>query len=163
MNKIALSAVAAAGLALGVTSMSYGAITLANQLKPRSYEGIPYISGGVGSDERSMLASMSKNDNLELSFALQDKEYLGGAKVTVRDHEGKNVIEATSDGPLFYAKLPEGTYTIEATANGTTLMRKVKIPEKGRASVYFAWKEPVHQVAARASTRHDVGAVAYHK
>ncbi|MGE5305277.1 MAG: carboxypeptidase regulatory-like domain-containing protein [Alphaproteobacteria bacterium] len=162
MKRIAISAVAAVGLALGVTSVSYGAITLPNQLKPRSYEGIPYISGGVGSDERSMLASMSKNDNLELSFALQDKEYLGGAKVTVKDHEGKNVLEATSDGPLFYAKLPEGTYTVIAVANGTTLMRNVQIPEKGRTSVYFAWKEPVH-MAARASTRHEVGAVAYHK
>jgi hypothetical protein len=163
MNRIAISAVAAVGLALGVTSMSYGAITLPNQLKPRSYEGIPYISGGIGSDERSALASMSKNDNLELSFALQDKEYLGGAKVTVRDHKGNNVLEATSDGPLLYAKLPEGTYTIVATANGTTLMRQVQIPEKGRASVYFAWKKPVHQVVARASTHHEIGAVAYHK
>ena len=46
--------------------------------------GIPYVSGGFGMDERENLRAMSKDDNLELSFAAQNENYLGGAKIFIK-------------------------------------------------------------------------------
>jgi hypothetical protein len=62
-----------------------------SQLQVRTYEGIPYVSGGFGMEERKNLRAMSKDDNLELSFALQNKNYLGGAEVLIKDHNGRRL------------------------------------------------------------------------
>ena len=59
-----------------------------------------------------------KRYNLELSFALQNKDYRGRAKVLIKNGNGKDVLKTFSDDPLFFAKLPQGTYTVEATALG---------------------------------------------
>jgi hypothetical protein len=83
---------------------------------------------------------MSKDDNLELSFALQNKNDLGGAEVLIKDRNGKEVIATVSDGPLFFARLPDGIYTVEATAMGQTLERVVHVSSKGQAHLHFAWE-----------------------
>ena len=119
----------------------------------KTYEGIPYVSGGFGIEERNTLRSMGKEDNLQLSFALQNKDYLGGAKVLIKDSNGKDVLEAVSDGPLLFTKLPEGTYTVEATALGRTIKETAHVPSKGQTTVYFAWNESreknANQIAAK--------------
>ena len=78
--------------------------------------------------------------NLQLSFALQSGDYLGGANVEIRDSRGKTVFEGVADGPLFFAKLPSGKYTIEATAAGKTIAPVAQTPAKGQTHVYFAWR-----------------------
>jgi hypothetical protein len=113
------------------------------QLQVKTDKGIEYVSGGFGMEERENLRAMSKYDNLELSFALQNTNYLGGADVLVKDRNGKEIIHTVSDGPLFFAKLPEGIYTVEATALGRTLEQVAHVPSKGKgqAQLYFVWKE----------------------
>jgi phosphosulfolactate phosphohydrolase-like enzyme len=106
----------------------------------RTYNGIPYVSGGFGLEERADLRAIGKTDNLELSFALQNKDYLGGADVLIKDSNGKEVLDAVSDGPLFFTKLPAGKYTIEATAEGRTEKQVAQVPAKGQTRIYFAWK-----------------------
>ena len=71
-------------------------------------ENIPYVSGGVGIEERDRLRSLAADDNLGLSFSLENGHYLGGAEVSIKDDKGKELLEAVSDGPLFFAKLPAG-------------------------------------------------------
>jgi hypothetical protein len=119
------------------------------QLKVKTYDGIPYVSGGFGIDERAELRKMGKADNLELSFALQNKEYVGGADVLIKDDQGKEILKAVSDGPLFLTKLPAGKYTIEATAEGRTEEQVVQVPAKGQTQAYFAWQESNPQPAAQ--------------
>jgi len=114
-------------------------------------EGIPYVSGGFGVEERESLREMSKQDNLELSFALLNKDYLDGAKVVIKDNNGKDILEAVSDGPLFFAELPKGTYTVEATAMGQTEEQIAHVPSKGQAQLYFAWKAGERSVDQNAS------------
>lgn len=143
---------AAAVLAVGwAVSATAGAIP-DTQLEVRTFENIPYISGGVGSGERDTLRAMTHGDNLQLSFALANGSYLGGAEVTIMDHKGKEVIEAAADGPLFFTKLPAGNYTVEATAMGKTLIRNVNVPSKGQTQVYFTWKDDDHHRTAGAHT-----------
>ena len=104
-------------------------------------KGIPYVSGGFGLEERAELKAMGKTDNLELSFALQNKAYIGSANVLIEDKNGTEILEAVSDGPLFLAKLPEGLYTVKATAMGKTLEQMVHVPSRGQARLYFAWED----------------------
>ncbi|HET8562889.1 MAG TPA: hypothetical protein VFM35_03335 [Candidatus Binatia bacterium] len=114
---------------------------LKEEIQVKDYNGIPYVSGGFGVEERESLRAMTKGDNLELSFALQNGSYLGGAKVLIRDDQGRKILETVSDGPLFFTKLRPGKYTIDATAMGKTLEQVAQVPPKGQMHVSFAWKE----------------------
>ena len=106
--------------------------------QPEVQTYIPYVSGGFGLEERAELKAIGKTDNVEISFALQNKDYIGGAEVLIKDKNGTEVLEAVSDGPLLFAKLPEGIYIVKATATGKTLEQTVHVPSKGQARLYFA-------------------------
>ena len=114
-----------------------------SQPEVQTYKDIPYVSGGFGLEERAELKAIGKTDNLELSFALQNKDYIGGARVLIKDKNGTEILEAVSDGPLLFAKLPEGIYIVEATAMGKTLEQTVQVLSKGQARLYFAWKDSI--------------------
>jgi hypothetical protein len=120
-----------------------------SQPEVKTYDGIPYVSGGFGLEERAELRKMGKTDNLELSFALKNKDYLSGANVLIKDDQGKQILKAVSDGPLFFTKLPVGKYTIEATAEGRTEEQVAQVPAKGRTQAYFAWQQSNPQPAAQ--------------
>ena len=137
------------GLSLGVTALVLLASaplspasakeTTNSLLQTKMFDGIPYISGGFGVEERTKLENLAKNDNLELSFALLNKDYLGGANVVIKNSKGDEVLKATAAGPLFFTKLPEGKYTVEATARGKSMTQVAQITDKGQSRLYFAW------------------------
>jgi hypothetical protein len=98
----------------------------------------------VGIEERDQLKSRAADDNLALSFALKNGHYLGGAEVLIKDRKGKELLNANSEGPLFFAKLPAGHYVVEATAMGKTITRAVNVSAKGQAHIFFAWAGSDH-------------------
>ena len=108
-------------------------------LHVQRFENIPYVSGGVGVEERDRLKSMTAGDNLALSFALENGHYLGGAEVAIKDDKGKELLVANSEGPLFFAKLPAGHYVVDATAMGKTITHAVHVSANGQAHIFFAW------------------------
>jgi len=114
-----------------------------SQPEVQTYKDIPYVSGGFGLEERAELKAIGKMDNLELSFALQNRDYIGSAEVVIKDKNGADILEAVSDGPLFFAKLPEGVYTVKATAMGKTLEQTAHVPSQGQTRLYFAWKDSI--------------------
>jgi len=138
MKTITLSS-AGIMLALGLASTAVGVTAPQSPLQMKKYGSIPHMSGGVGADERDRLIAKSHGDNLRLSFAMQNGEYLGGAEVDIKDNKGKQILEAASSGPLFFAKLPAGSYTVEATNMGQTLTRTVNIPTEGQSPIFFTW------------------------
>lgn len=119
MNKIVIGSI---GLfLLGASPVFANSLTNSvAQPEVQTFNGIPYMSGGFGLEERAKLRAIGETDNLELSFALTNKDYLSGAGVLIKDDQGKEILKAVSDGPLFFTKLPAGKYTIEATAEGRT-------------------------------------------
>src|SRR5258705_13760959 len=138
MKKIILPVIAHF-VVLGLMASNFVSGVAAEELTVKTSNGFSYLSGGFGEDERERLRSITVGDNLELSFALQNKEYLGGANVLIKDAKGNNVLEAVSGGPLFLVDLPAGSYTVEATAMGKTLKQAVHVPSKGQERVYFSW------------------------
>jgi hypothetical protein len=139
MKKIILPIIAPFVVLGGLMASNFASDVAAEELTVKTSNGVSYLSGGFGEDERERLRSITGGDNLELSFALQSNEYVGGANVLIKDAKGNNVLEAVSGGPLFLVDLPAGSYTVEATAMGKTLKQAVHVPSKGHAQVYFAW------------------------
>lgn len=82
-------------------------------------QGVRYISGGVGVDERTALDALSNQFDLRLMFALQGSgEYLAAVRVSITDTHGANVLTAESQGPWFLVELPSGDYTVDASPIG---------------------------------------------
>ena len=100
---------------------------------------IVYVTGGVGTDERALLKKMEKDFNLKLTFTDPAGHLLSDARIVVRDASGRPVLEEIS-GPIFLAKLPPGTYSVESDFNGSKQVRKVKVGDK-MATARFQFRD----------------------
>lgn len=94
--------------------------------------GIAYVSGGVGDAQQQAMKEAMKDYNLRLTFARQQTgAYLANVKVTIdRIGAGKDatqVLEAASDGPMLFARLPAGNYQLRAQVDGQVQTRTVNI------------------------------------
>lgn len=99
---------------------------------------IPHQSSGIGDDDP--LASMTGDFNLQLVFATQGSgEYLADVGVLIADAKGHTLLDETSAGPLFFVKLPAGSYRISADVNGTPLRKSVSVSDRKRQDLYFYW------------------------
>jgi hypothetical protein len=90
---------------------------------------IVYITGGVGADERAQLTNVEKDFNLKLTFTDSGGHLLSDVRVVVKDAAGRPVLEELS-GPIFLAKLPGGTYTVESYFNNSRQVRKITVGKK---------------------------------
>jgi hypothetical protein len=139
MKTFAIGIIGSCLLAAGAANAGARMESSDEYLHAQRFANIPYVSGGVGLEERDRLKSMAADDNLALSFALQNGHYLGGAEVSIKDNKGNEVLEAGSEGPLFFAKLPAGHYVVAATAMGKSITRAVNVSANGQTHIFFAW------------------------
>ena len=117
-------AIAAAAVVLAATlsSAALAAPTAQQQ------NGITYINGGVGQEEQTALKSQRADYNLLLTFATkQSGAYRSDVQLDITDAKGTSLLSVPNTGPMFYAKLPAGTYRISAAAEGKTFKRTVRI------------------------------------
>jgi len=117
-------AIAAAAVVLAATlsSAALAAPTAQQQ------NGITYINGGAGQEEQAALKSQRADYNLLLTFATkQSGAYRSDVQLDITDAKGTNVLSVANTGPMFYARLPAGTYRISAAAEGKTFKRTVKV------------------------------------
>ena len=88
------------------------------ELKVRNDEGVAYISGGVTADEQRALESMSGHFDLKVTMALANGHFLADTPIQIRDSHDKTLLDVVADGPLLFAQLPPGTYTVRCSLNG---------------------------------------------
>lgn len=137
MNKPLMTAcrVLALTLALSVTSSA-----LAERV---STNGITYQSGGIGEEEQEKLRTEAPDFNLHMTFAEKiSGAYLTDIAVTIRNNAGATVLATTSEGPWFFARLPEGRYRITvglAAAAGEEQTRVLQISRGKTAKLHFYW------------------------
>lgn len=112
---------------------------IAADLLPETQNEVQFLSGGIGMEERNAMQAEGKEYNLRLSFSLKDGTYIAGVKVAI-DSGKKPLVEADSDGPLFYAKLPPGKYRIAVSYQGKIQTRTVAIG-KNATNLYFRWTD----------------------
>jgi hypothetical protein len=122
-------------------AMGYSQVDDENNVLEEKGTKIPYLSGGIGTDEREALSEEAKNYNLKIVFATKGKAYLADIAVQIKDESGNNLVDATSDGPWFFASLAPGKYTIIATMKEEALSQKVEIKQGGKSTLYFFWAE----------------------
>lgn len=106
-------------------------------LQVRRQDGIAYVSGGVGMDERAEMKAQSHGYNLFLTFAEKSGAYLADVQVVVKALKGHKGFDTVAEGPLLYAALPPGKYRVSAEFDGKKQSRIVNL---GRAHEVFYWK-----------------------
>jgi len=105
---------------------------------------IEYLSGGIGLEESTAIEAEGPKWPLTLLFATrryQRSVYTADAKVTVRDGQGKLLLQTQADGPFLLVRLVPGTYVVEATLDGRPLHQRVVLKPGAPARVVFAWPE----------------------
>lgn len=113
-----------------------------DQLLPVEEEtmaGIPFLSGGVGIEERENLRALAEKYNTMLVFALREGNYLASIDVQIADAGGNPVLQTTTQGPWLFATLPEGAYQVEATMQGERISRRIEVREGKVTQTDFRW------------------------
>ena len=100
---------------------------------------IPFVTGGVGADERADLQAKEKDYNLKIVAAATSGDYVANVRVVIESAANQSVLETRMEGPILLAKLPPGTYTIKATRGSSTQTRTVNVLGAGLREAQFRW------------------------
>jgi len=122
-----------------------GATTAAFALPDVKVAGnVEYMTGGIGLDESTEMQAAARRWPLALEFAVKagdQAQWMANVDVTIVDHRGDTVMQATAEGPLLLARLAPGNYTVRASAAGKLLQRKVHIAPGESARAVFVWPQ----------------------
>ena len=104
----------------------------------------PFVTGGVGVEERSQMLASKTDYNVRMTFATRGSgEYRSDVQVEVTDRAGATALQAREAGPLLYANLAPGRYRVTATAGDGQVQRRDLQVQAGRSKdLYFYWNEP---------------------
>jgi hypothetical protein len=132
-----------AGMALVLLLFGSGSLgftaDMPASIQVKTYHNVPYISGGVGQEEIDLLRQVDGAYNVKLIFAATEGNYLADVHVLIEDSQGTKILEAVSEGPWFYAKLPPGMYKVLAQAEGRTQQQRAQVTEQKRTQLQFYW------------------------
>lgn len=103
-----------------------------DELQPQVENGITFVSGGIGAAEQAAIAALSSSYSLQLVFSAPGGAYLSAVDVVLLDGAGKTLLETSTRGPMFLAKLPPGRYQMRAGTSGyTPVDRAIEVPADG--------------------------------
>ena len=77
-----------------------------------------YVSEASGFAQRSRPSP--RPSTWKLLLARKSGEYLGDVEQGHQRCQGAEILKATSEGPIFMANLPAGSYEVAATTEGLT-------------------------------------------
>ena len=100
---------------------------------------VPFVSGGVGADERQDLLAKEKEYTLKIVVAEDKGDFLADVQVVIEASNKEHILDTTMDGPILLAKLAPGTYTVSATSDGKTQTRTVTIAAGALRQLDFRW------------------------
>ncbi|WP_065257715.1 MULTISPECIES: hypothetical protein [Pseudomonas] len=109
------------------------------QVQQQQQNGINYLSGGIGLDE-SRAIQQSAGYNLHMTFAVGAQNlYTSDVDLVVQKATGQPVLNLSQIGPLVYAQLPPGKYTVVATRNGEVRRDVANVGSGGASNLVFHW------------------------
>jgi hypothetical protein len=117
--------------------------------------GVSYVSGGVGTDSIDRLSSLARDFNLKLVFAMKSGAYVSGVRVAIADAAGKTLLDTTSEGPWFLARLPAGNYQIVATFEDSALRKHIAVGAANLKTVDFRWASALGRDAVSSAPRNS--------
>lgn len=101
---------------------------------------VPYVTGGIGEDERRAMESVRPNYNLHIMSAGKSGAFAGDTLLIIRNKDGLELLR-TDAGPLFYAKLQPGKYSVEGSNNGQVRSQNITVGKTGSSHIHFTWKD----------------------
>jgi hypothetical protein len=109
------------------------------------YGNVPYVTGGVTSDEADALRAQARRYPLQVTMATPGEvqgynDFVAGTSFQVRNAQGNVVLDAADIGPILLADLPRGDYTITANYQGSAKTRHVHVGRDRHVNVTFLWK-----------------------
>lgn len=128
-------------LAAGLLAGALASADESTPPEPSVQNGITYLSGGIGDDQVQAMRAESKSGyNLQLVFAtVKTGQYKANVNVSIADAKGVKLVDASSVGPGFYAKLPKGHYTIVAEAQGKQQTKSVDVTDHNLVRYVMYW------------------------
>ena len=100
---------------------------------------ITYTSGGFGLEERDALRDTARNYNLIVSNAVKGGNFTEGETIVITNKGNQKTLTINNAGPLFYAKLPLGTYIVKAVNGNEKAERTVSITGQKQERIHFIW------------------------
>lgn len=114
-----------------IDSVGSGATEAEMPVTQKSANGIVYITGGVGDEERDELKELESSYNTRVLMIAAHGEFMSEITLRILDKGGKEILRVESAGPIFLANLPNGAYTVEAAASsGAIKSAKLSVPAK---------------------------------
>jgi len=107
-------------------------------MQPMQNGEIRYITGGIGDEERAALKQMADQYDVHIMSASASGAFVGDTQIRITSAKGNELLSAAA-GPLFYADLPSGRYTIEASSNGQSKRQTLMVAHGKPAHLNFIW------------------------
>ncbi|MFY9317765.1 MAG: carboxypeptidase regulatory-like domain-containing protein, partial [Burkholderiales bacterium] len=78
-----------------------------------------YACGGIGADERRAMRSLEADASVKLLFVTEKRGgWLADVPFVLSSAQGRELLRATSDGPICLLGLPAGRYRVSAEFGG---------------------------------------------
>jgi hypothetical protein len=111
-----------------------------NIMEGKSSQGYPFLSGGVGSDERIAMEARGKAFNVKFVFAESSGPFLAAVNFEIASAKNEPIVSLTTTGPWFYIQLPPGIYNVKATFGGKSKEAKaLRVGADKRVQRVFVW------------------------
>jgi hypothetical protein len=106
-----------------------------------SSAGIDYVTGGVGDEATQELRQFASDNgyNLKGFFTLNTGNFVSDVRVALKNERGRTLVDDVADGPMFFAKVPPGNYSLTATYEKKTETQKMRIGQRDTRVAYFRW------------------------
>jgi hypothetical protein len=134
--KLIVRACAAILLAAGMSGLVMGT-------EGKTVQGEPFVSGGVGLEERDAMQKERIRYALFVRTAAKGGAYLAAVDVRIADKAGKPVLETKLDGPWLLVNLRQGEYTVTANFGGKVQEKRTTIHRGDNHEMVFYFDEPV--------------------
>ncbi len=88
------------------------------------------------------MRSTASGFHLRLMFSgARSGELIAGVETTIHDSRGREVLRLPAVGPIVYAELPSGTYTIVASHRGQIQRRTITVNDGRMADAHLTWPD----------------------
>ena len=109
----------------------------------QNFQGISYITGGVGEGETVAILAEAKQWPLLLEMSQIENGrgvWIFGASIKISNSKKQTIFEAQADGPYMLVNLVPGDYAIEATYQGAVQKRALSIRADSPQKISLFWK-----------------------
>lgn len=100
------------------------------------------VSGGISEEGRDgfLAAHAGEGYNAKMLFTGPAGNMLADVDVGIKNAKGEEVVRTKTDGPLLLAKLPRGTYKVQASYKGEMKNASLAVGKSRMASSVFRFK-----------------------